>query len=80
MITITRCSAPYPDRTSVQAVFDPLQITTAVQNGPDSGRTVVDSIIDGVRKPLGEQPMVAVVKGVNTGVQAQRVDVGSERI
>lgn len=67
-------------RPSFQSAFGPLRITATVQNGVDSGHAVLDSIVDGIREPLGEQPMAAVVNGVNTSVKVQGVDVGPERI
>jgi hypothetical protein len=44
------------------------------------GRTVLDAIVDGKRKPLREKAVIAEVTGVNPCAELERVYIGEKRI
>jgi hypothetical protein len=47
---------------------------------PDHNRFRFHGIIDGIRKPPGEKPIIVEDLGMDTGVELQGINVGEQRL
>lgn len=55
-----------------------IRITPTIQDSPYSGRLAFLIVIDGVGEPLGQEPMLPKLLGMDSRVKSERFDVGKQ--